>query len=157
MTHRFSCKHSADSISAPSPFSSCRSHTRSSKRRMGSLPLCSEVCSVIEGVHVSRRIGEAEGLDWVRPALLTPLVAALVFSAVGDPKYISFLRLTPGVASSVFLSVFWHFEQTILPDYTGLGSRVNWDNCAIFGRRHREPFLLDRRGAECEQDPQPCY
>ena len=73
---------------------------------MGSLPLCSEVCSVIEGSMSAGVLVKRRGLAWVRPALLTPLVAALLFSAVGDPKYISFLRFTPGVASSVFLSAF---------------------------------------------------
>lgn len=32
----------------------------------------------------------------------------------GEPWYISFLRLTPGVASSVALSFFWHFAQTMV-------------------------------------------
>lgn len=32
----------------------------------------------------------------------------------GEPKYKSFLRLTPGVASSVFFCDFWHLAQTIL-------------------------------------------
>lgn len=32
----------------------------------------------------------------------------------------SFLRLTPGVASSVALSFFWHLEQTILLGLRGM-------------------------------------
>lgn len=43
-----------------------------------------------------------------------PLVAARLLSIVGEPGYISFLRFTAGVASSVFLRTFWHFVQTIL-------------------------------------------
>ena len=33
---------------------------------------------------------------------------------LGEPKYKSLLRWTPGVASSVFFFSFWHLAQTIL-------------------------------------------
>lgn len=48
----------------------------------------------------------------------------LVLSTVGDPRYISFLRLTPGVASSVFFNVFWHLTHTILEVDFGRVKRV---------------------------------
>lgn len=38
-----------------------------------------------------------------------------------EPKYMSFLRFTPGVASSVFFCDFWHLTQTIF-----LGDKNGW-------------------------------
>lgn len=48
-----------------------------------------------------------------------PLVPKVAEDLLGslladDPWYMSFLRLTPGVASSVFFKPFWHLAQTIL-------------------------------------------
>jgi len=51
---------------------------------------------------------------------LLPSVADLVLSLLfedepaGEPKYISFFFLTPGVARVVDLASFWHLAQTIL-------------------------------------------
>jgi hypothetical protein len=75
-------------------------------QRKDSSRLCLAVCSI--GKAMSAELSEVEwcGAKGTRLTLLIPLLAALLFSAVGDPKYISFFRFTPGVASSVFLRTF---------------------------------------------------
>lgn len=73
--------------------------------RRDSLRLCLEACSIGGPIEVSYAWWSRD-LSLVKLTLLTPLEGALLFSAVGEPRYISFLRLTPGVASSVFLRTF---------------------------------------------------
>ena len=48
-----------------------------------------------------------EAFDVAEDLLLSAL-------ALGEPRYKSLLRWTPGVASSVFFFNFWHLAQTML-------------------------------------------
>lgn len=64
-----SCKHSADSISALFPSSSCKFHMSSSRRRMGSLRPCLGVCSMGYPMILAGRVGARSSchLDQDRP------------------------------------------------------------------------------------------
>ena len=42
------------------------------------------------------------------------LLSVVLSVEAGEPKYISLLRFTFGVASSVFFRNFWHLVQTML-------------------------------------------
>lgn len=79
------------------------------------------------------------GFAWVELTLPIPLVAALLFSAEGEPRYISFFRLTPGVASSVSLSIFWHFEQTM---FTSCESACGIDSNPCVVGREKDDYLI---------------
>ena len=73
---------------------------------------CSGVRLSIDHMHEERADQDDKKLTLLTPLLPTRADTELR-SPAGEPRYGSFLRLTAGVASSVFLTTFWHVEQTM--------------------------------------------
>ncbi len=103
------CRHISGSTFFLARFWSCRCRRSWSRPRRDFWPLCSIICSAPLCQHHYLVYACCR-----YTLLMPPPIVCLCLSPAGDPQYISFLRFTPGVASSVFLIIFAHFEHTII-------------------------------------------
>jgi hypothetical protein len=95
--------------------SSCMSYMNSSMLRTGSEQLLTIVCSILF-MSVKHRDENIQFFTFPIPLLpnvedVFDLSLLLLDDPVGDPRYISFFFLTPGVANEVVFATLLHFEH----------------------------------------------